>query len=376
MHEDHCDYRHIFLHDVPLMDVRAPVEFAQGAFPGAQNHPLMNDAERHQVGICYRQQGQSAAIALGQHLVSGPMKHARIAAWAAFAQAHPAGLLYCFRGGLRSQIAQQWLASEAGIAYPRVPGGYKALRLFLTETLQAASQECDFVLLSGLTGVGKTELIAQLTHGIDLEGHANHRGSSFGQRLSGQPGQIDFEHRLAIDILKKRAQQGRPLFVLEDEGRHVGRCAVPLALRQRLEHARIVCLEDGFDARVERIVRDYVLGPCADHIAAHGPAPGFETFATRLQQGLDRLAKRLGGERYQQLRKTMQAALAQQQACGGVALHRSWIAALMRDYYDPMYTFQRQSWSGRIAFEGDARAVLDYLRAGSARPLQPAGSPA
>ena len=35
----------------PLIDVRAPVEFAQGALPGAVNLPLMIDDERHQVGI-------------------------------------------------------------------------------------------------------------------------------------------------------------------------------------------------------------------------------------------------------------------------------------------------------------------------------------
>ena len=73
-------------------------------------------------------------------------------------------------------------------------------------------------MISGLTGTGKTEVIAQLSNGLDLEGHANHRGSSFGQRVSGQPTQIDFENRLAIDVLKKRAQ-GHETFVLEDEGR-------------------------------------------------------------------------------------------------------------------------------------------------------------
>ena len=109
------DCRAIFLNDVPMMDVRAPVEFARGAFPGVVNLPLMNDAERQAVGTCYKQQGQQAAIELGHRLVSGALKTERIAAWARFAQAHPDGLLYCFRGGLRSQIVQQWLETEAGI---------------------------------------------------------------------------------------------------------------------------------------------------------------------------------------------------------------------------------------------------------------------
>src|SRR5687768_7482909 len=113
MPETLADYRSLFLNAVPMMDVRAPVEFAQAAFPGVVNRPLMDDGERQQVGTCYKQKGQQAAIALGHALVSGDTKRARIAAWAAFAQAHPDGVLYCFRGGLRSQIVQQWLQGEA-----------------------------------------------------------------------------------------------------------------------------------------------------------------------------------------------------------------------------------------------------------------------
>ena len=258
MPENLSDFRHIFLNDVSMMDVRAPIEFAQGAFPGVVNLPLMNDEERQKVGTCYKQRGQEAAITLGRSLVSGEIKNGRIAAWAAFAKAHPKGVLYCFRGGLRSQITQQWLQSEAGIAYPRVIGGYKAMRTFLLETTQVAAQECDFIVLSGSTGTGKTEVIAQLPHGIDLEGHANHRGSSFGQRITGQPTQINFENQLAIDFLKKRAL-GHALFVLEDEGKNVGSCAVPLPLRERLAQAPVVYLHDGFEARVERILQDYVV---------------------------------------------------------------------------------------------------------------------
>lgn len=364
MHDVHAtvaDYRRLFLNDVPMMDVRAPVEFGQGAFPGTVNRPLMDDGERQQVGTCYKQQGQEAAIALGHQLVSGQTQRERIAGWVAFAQANPQGVLYCFRGGLRSQIVQQWLRSEAQTAYPRVQGGYKAMRTFLLETTQAAAQQCDFVVLSGLTGTGKTALIAQLACGLDLEGHANHRGSSFGQRVSTQPTQIDFENRLAIDILKKRAQ-GHGFFVLEDEGRHVGKCSVPLELRQRLEQAPIVCLQDSFDDRVERILRDYVVLQHADFVAVYGEALGAERFSVRLRESLARLSRRLGGERHQQLDALMQTALVRQTASGDVDLHRAWITALVREYYDPMYVYQRDSRRERIVFEGDERAVLAYLR--------------
>ncbi|MGL4315058.1 MAG: tRNA 2-selenouridine(34) synthase MnmH [Pseudomonas sp.] len=360
MRDNSTDYRALFLHDVPMMDMRAPVEFTKGAFPGSVSLPLMTDIERQRVGTCYKQKGQQAAIELGHELVSGKVKAERVEAWAAFAKAHPEGYLYCFRGGLRSQIVQQWL-KEAGIDYPRVIGGYKAMRTFLIETLDQAVAECDFVIVGGMTGTGKTEVVAALANSIDLEGHANHRGSSFGKRATGQPAQIDFENQLAIDLLKRRAR-GQQQFVLEDESRLIGTCSLPLSLSQGMQQYPLVWLEDSFEGRVERILKDYVTDLAAEFLAVHGEEQGFVCFAERLLQSLDNIQKRLGGERYLRLRAIMQDALDEQRRSGAVALHRGWIEGLLREYYDPMYAYQRESKASRIEFAGDANALLAYLR--------------
>ena len=361
MRDNTTHYRDLFLNDVPMMDARAPVEFAKGAFPGVLNLPLMNDVERQKVGTCYKQQGQEAAIKLGHQLVGGAVKAERVAAWAAFARANPEGYLYCFRGGLRSQITQQWLKEEAGIEYPRVIGGYKAMRTFLLETTEQAVAQCDFVIVGGLTGTGKTEVLAQLSNSLDLEGHANHRGSSFGKRATPQPAQIDFENRLAIDILKKRAA-GQQQFVLEDESRMVGSCTLPLVLHQGMQGYPLIWLEDSLEGRVERILGDYVIDLCAEFMAVHGQEQGFGLYAERLQQGLGNILKRLGGERHQRLAAIMQAALAEQARGAGVDQHRGWIEGLLVEYYDPMYAFQRDSKDKRIEFCGDQTAVVEYLR--------------
>jgi tRNA 2-selenouridine synthase len=361
MRDNTQDYRQLFLDDVPMMDARAPVEFAKGAFPGVINLPLMDDGERQRVGTCYKQRGQQAAIELGQQLVSGALKAERIAAWAAFARANPQGYLYCFRGGLRSQIVQQWLKSEAGIDYPRVIGGYKAMRGFLLETIQQATAQCDFILVGGMTGTGKTEVIAQLDNSLDLEGHANHRGSSFGKRATVQPTQIDFENALAIDILKKRAA-GIRQFVLEDEGRIIGKSALPLELYQGMQEFPLVWLEDSLAGRVERILKDYVIDLCGEFVALYGAQEGFKAFAERLQQSLANILKRLGGERYQRLAAIMDQALLEQQSQGVVDLHRGWIEALLVEYYDPMYAFQRENKAGRIEFVGEQADVVAFLR--------------
>lgn len=361
MKDDTSNYHALFLNDIPLMDVRAPVEFDKGAFPASTNLPLMNDAERHEVGICYKRQGHDAAVALGHRLVSGQSRAERIARWVAFASAHPSGYLYCFRGGERSRITQHWLQHEAGIHYGRVLGGYKAMRHFLISTTEQAVAECSFVVLGGMTGTGKTDVLAQLDHALDLEGHAHHRGSSFGKHARAQPAQIDFENRLAIDMLKKRAS-GHRHFVLEDESKMIGSCSLPLPLYQGMQRYPLVWLEDSLENRVQRIVRDYVVDLSVEFIELHGPEQGFELFAQRLRQSLGNIVRRLGNERYRRLEALMDTALEAQRRSGKVDAHCAWIEGLLADYYDPMYVYQRQLKSERIRFVGDQSAVLAYLR--------------
>ena len=360
MRGDTDNFAELFLNDVPMMDARAPVEFTKGAFPGVVNLPLMNDLERQKVGTCYKQQGQQAAIELGHRLVSGQVKDERIQAWADFARNNPQGYIYCFRGGLRSQLVQQWLKTEAGIDYPRVTGVYNAMRHFLLDTIEHAAAHDNFVLVGGMTGTGKTEVLARLEEGVDLEGIANHRGSSFGKRATPQPVQIDFENALAIRLLKMQ-KAGARQFVLEDEARLVGRCSIPLPLFQGMQHYPLVWLEDSFDGRVDRILKDYVIDLCAEFITEFGDE-GFTAFAERLQQSLVNISKRLGGECYTRLAAIMDQALAEQASTGSVDLHRGWIEALLRQYYDPMYAYQRENKAARIEFAGEQNAVVEFLR--------------
>ena len=49
-----------------MIDVRAPLEYERGAFPGSVNLPLLTDSERHEVGAQFKKAGQDAAIALAK----------------------------------------------------------------------------------------------------------------------------------------------------------------------------------------------------------------------------------------------------------------------------------------------------------------------
>jgi tRNA 2-selenouridine synthase len=357
---DTADYAALFLADAPMIDTRAPVEFARGSFPAAENLPLMTDDERARVGTCYKQRGQQAAIELGHRLVCGVVKQRRVEAWLDFTRRHPEGYLFCFRGGLRSRICQQWVR-EAGCDYPRIQGGYKAMRRFLIDTLEAESTRRRFILLAGHTGAAKTALLEQIPNSIDLEGMAHHRGSAFGRRPGGQPSQISFENRIGIALLKQACHFGGRATILEDEGHLIGKCHIPEPLRTTMAEAPLVVLEVPFAEPLEHSFRNYVLEALWERQAFYGEEQGFRQFAGYLRQSLFNIRRRLGGARHEELRALLEEALENHQR-GEVHGHRRWIGILLQDYYDPMYSYQLGRKRDRVIFSGDAGAVREYLR--------------
>ena len=354
-------YRHLFVSDVPLLDVRAPVEFVRGAFPMATNLPLLNDEERSEVGSCYKIFGQEAAIELGHTLISGDIKSARIEQWRDYLQKHPDAHLYCFRGGLRSRTTQQWLA-EQGLHVPLIPGGYKAMRTFLLKQFETLTNKREVFVLGGYTGVGKTTVINQLRGGVDLEGYAKHRGSSFGQRAEAQPSQINFENALAVDVLKKNHQNCRS-FVFEDEGRIIGRCAVPLELLSKIRSAPMVLLRAEFSERVNAIYQEYVCG-INNGILLHGPEAENKQ-ALYLLGSLQKIKKRLGGSAHDRIEHLMRSALAEDALSsdgrGGKLFHEQWIADLLTHYYDKMYDYQLSQKQNKVVFCGNYAEVLAWF---------------
>jgi len=352
------DFRRIVLENRPLIDVRAPVEFEKGAFPGAVNLPLMTDEERRQVGIRYKASGNAAAVALGRQLV-GPHKPERVAAWADFVRAHPDAWLYCFRGGQRSQIAQAWL-EEAGITLPRLQGGYKAFRNFLMHESERVSAEADTLIISGRTGTGKTLLIRQLRNAVDLEAVANHRGSSFGRHITPQPSQIDFEDRLAYALIRHEAKGCRHL-VIEHESHNVGRVYIPKPVYDHFMEGSLIILTAPMEERVGIIFDEYVTRALDDYRSVYG-SQGDSRWFEDANAGFDRIRKRLGDERYRQIKSLFAGAFAEQQHRGETAGHRPWIRMLLRDYYDPMYDYQITKSPLTVLFRGNEKEVLDYVR--------------
>lgn len=353
------DYRSFFLDNTPLLDVRAPVEFNQGAFPFTTNVPLMNDQERTAIGIRYKERGQEEAIKLGQELVQGNIKSERVEQWAKFVKQHPQGVLYCFRGGMRSKISQQWIYEQTGIIYPRIKGGYKAMRRFLIDELENSSKLIAPVILSGRTGIGKTLLLNKIKSQINLEGIFHHRGSVFGKHVTPQPSQIDIENTLSITLLKL-INQGLTQIVIEDESSNIGSRKLPECLFEKMKLSPIVLLEASIEERIEIIFQEYILETLAEHQAVYGEEQGFQRWTEQLHEALDNIQRRLGGVRYQKLKQLLNNAI-QQHKSGNAEAHKELIKVLLVDYYDPMYDYQLSKKQERVVFKGSQNDVFDYL---------------
>jgi tRNA 2-selenouridine synthase len=127
-----------------------------------------------------------------------------------------------------------------------------------------------------------------------------------------------------------------------------------------MRRAPLVVLEPPFEARIEHIRDLYVERAFADH-ERRDPEHGFDTYAKLLRESLDNITKRLGGAGHAMIRAGMEAAIAAHRETGDTGCHREWIAALLRNYYDPMYDFQLDRVADRVVYRGDVPAVRDYL---------------
>ncbi len=349
--------RQLLANETPIIDVRAPIEFNQGAMPNAINLPLMNNEERAAVGTCYKQHGSQKAVELGHQLVKGEIKAHRVAAWREACERFPSGFICCARGGMRSHIVQKWLA-EIGIDYPLIEGGYKALRQATIEMTNELVQR-PIILIGGCTGNGKTTLVRSLPEGIDLEGFAHHRGSSFGRTIEAQFAQATFENYLAVDMLKKSPYHSR--WVLEDEGRAIGANGLPESLRIQMATAHVVVVDDPFERRMARLKEEYFDRMTHDFIEAYGEEKGWQEYSDYLHHGLYAIRRRLGAQRAAELTQLLDNALAAQKISANTEVHFSWLSPLLKEYYDPMYRYQLSKKQDKIIYTGSYEEVEQWF---------------
>ncbi|MDZ4750851.1 MAG: tRNA 2-selenouridine(34) synthase MnmH [Flavobacteriales bacterium] len=290
---------------VVVLDARSPGEFEKGHIPGAMNLPLLDNEERHLVGLCYKKNGHDEAVKLGFELAGAQfidkIRSAEILA------PHRELLIYCWRGGLRSQI-MAWLLSTSGFNVELLEGGYKSFR---NEALTEFTKQRVVYILGGKTGAGKTEVLQFLNELgeqiIDLEGLGSHKGSSFGSLgLPTQPSQEHFENMLALELMKVN-KIDHALWI-EDESRFIGKVRIPDSFYSIMVESKIIFIDRSTKSRAHRILGEYGSFPV-------------EILAERTAA----IAKRMGPE---QSRDAVNALLQGNQ--------EKWVELLL-DYYDKSY---------------------------------------
>jgi len=240
-----------------IIDARSPAEFALDHVPGALSLPVLDDAERAQIGTVYKQTSPFEARRLGAALVARNIAHHLESALAGKPrQWRP--LVYCWRGGKRS-AAFAHVLREVGWAAQTLEGGYRAYRRCVVEELAALPATFTFRVVHGATGSGKSRLLRALARAgaqvLDLEELAAHRGSVLGE-LPGQPqpSQKLFESRLRAALAA--LDRARTVYV-EGESRKIGQLQVPEALITAMRAAACVRLDADLAARVALLMQEY-----------------------------------------------------------------------------------------------------------------------
>jgi len=296
-----------------IIDARAPAEYAEDHLPGAISLPVLDDAERAEIGTIYKQVNPFVAKKRGAALVSRNVANHLLGPLAD----KPGGwrpLVYCWRGGQRSGSFALVLA-QVGWRVETIAGGYKAWRALVVREVYDTPVRAPMVVLDGNTGSAKTEILNLLpAHGvqvIDLEGLANHRGSLFGA-MGPQPSQKAFETRLALALAA--LDPTRPV-VVEAESSKIGECRLPPEIWKAMTKAPRVVLTATTEARAGYLTRAY-----ADLVA--DPA--------RLTGVIDLLKP-----------VHAQEVIAEWQAMAQEGTFRDLAASLMLRHYDPRYAKHR-----------------------------------
>jgi tRNA 2-selenouridine synthase len=259
----------------PVVDVRSPSEFKTGHIPGAINIPLFDDRQREAVGIKYKNAGRRKAVLKGIEL-TGPSMHLKLTQ-AINVSNDGMLLLYCWRGGMRSE-AMAWLFSIGDIPVEVLDAGYKSYRHYI---LAGLSEKRRMIVLGGMTGSSKTHILKHLKminhQVIDMEGLANHKGSAFG--ALGQPPQPTSEHFANLLYHEWRHLKDDLPVWLEDESRNIGNVFMPDPFYNNLLEAPLIVLLMDISTRMPRLIEEYSTYP-----------------PEMIKESIVKISKRLGGD--------------------------------------------------------------------------------
>lgn len=249
-----------------LIDARSEKEFEDSAFPDSINFPVLNNFERHNVGLIYKKYSQSAAIWLAMQYADPKSETLQT-----FLNDNDAKnktiVVYCWRGGGRSSYLAKMI-SDLGYIPEIITGGFKSYRRLVNSFFNFDKIPFKLIELTGLTGTGKSELIRaarDFTNVIDLEKAARHYSSLFGyvpyeiKSFSRVKNQSAFENNIFADIVNGIKSYGNfhEQYLIESESRKIGDFRLPDIIHNELQMCPCIIVKSSMEARVKRIVKDY-----------------------------------------------------------------------------------------------------------------------
>jgi hypothetical protein len=80
--------------------------------------------------------------------------------------------------------------------------------------------------------------------------------------------------------------------------------------------------------------------------------------STRMNESLNRIARRLGGVRFKEVGEELKKAFDKPKV---LTNHAGWIQTLLNSYYDPCYQRDLKRQSDQIVFEGSANEILEFI---------------
>jgi tRNA 2-selenouridine synthase len=250
-----------------LVDARSEKEFEETSIPTAKSFPVLNNTERHNVGIVYKNYSDLAAVELATEYA-----FPKIESLKQFLQNNNAEnkqiFVYCWRGGGRSKYLSKMIL-DLGYMPMTLSKGIKSYRNIVNSFFQLNSFPVGLLELNGLTGCGKTDLInavSDRTPVLNLEKSARHFSSLFGYvpyKIRGQmqvKNQSVFENNIYGEyIYNQNCYPGQNTYIIESESRKVGDFFIPIALYKAIEGAKCINIEASIESRVKRLTNDYFI---------------------------------------------------------------------------------------------------------------------
>jgi tRNA 2-selenouridine synthase len=307
-----------------IIDIRSPIEFKDGSIPEAINIPLFTDKEREEIGTIYKHEGQAAAKWRAMEFVSPKIPSLLNQIKEVMSNGEEL-VIHCWRGGMRSKAVVTFL-EFAGIYAMRLTGGYKAYRQYILQQIPKMFPERAIV-LHGLTGVGKTEVLKKLKSLgypiLDLEEMAAHRGSIFGTIGLGEGN----NQKIFDSLLYKglREIEGSPYFVMEAESNRIGKAVQPEELMDRKMKGINIYIHTPIKQRVKQLVNEYVL-----------PYQNETWYHEQISIGIEKILRRIKDN---EMKKALLQTLENKD-------YQEMIGILLEHYYDPRYDHATLEYDG------------------------------